>query len=50
MRQAGLVDFTPEGTRNVFRLRADGFRAIQAYVGEFWDDALARFKRTAEGR
>jgi DNA-binding transcriptional ArsR family regulator len=48
MRAAGLVEFTAEGTRNVFRLRADGFRAIQAYVGEFWDDALAGFKLAVE--
>jgi DNA-binding transcriptional ArsR family regulator len=48
LEQAGLVEHQAHGTRNIFRLRAIGFEAAQAYVASFWDDALASFQRLAE--
>jgi DNA-binding transcriptional ArsR family regulator len=49
LTEAGLVEHTASGTRNVFRLRADGFAAARAYLEGFWEEALARFQRVAEG-
>ena len=50
LENAGLVEYTSSGTRNIFRLRANGFDAARAYVEEFWDEALANFRRVAEDR
>ncbi|MDQ5822950.1 MAG: metalloregulator ArsR/SmtB family transcription factor [Chloroflexota bacterium] len=48
LENAGLVEYTTSGTRNIFRLRASGFQAARAYVESFWDEALANFLRVAE--
>jgi DNA-binding transcriptional ArsR family regulator len=48
LESAGLVEYTPIGTRNIFRLRSSGFGAARAYVESFWDEALANFQRVAE--
>jgi DNA-binding transcriptional ArsR family regulator len=49
LAQAGLVEHSSSGTRNIFRLRPDGFSVAQAYLECFWDEALACFRRAAEG-
>lgn len=48
LENAGLVEYTTSGTRNIFRLRASGFQAARAYVEGFWDEALANFLHVAE--
>lgn len=48
LQQAGLVEYSPRGTRNIFRLQAAGFAAARAYLELFWDEALANFQRAAE--
>lgn len=48
LQSAALVEFTPDGTRNVFALKRDGFEAARDWLGDFWDDALARFRLAAE--
>jgi predicted transcriptional regulator len=48
LESAGLVEYTSIGTRNIFRLRSNGFGAARAYVESFWDEALANFQRIAE--
>ncbi len=48
LKKAGLVEYTSSGTRNIFRLRSNGFDAARAYVESFWDEALASFQRVAE--
>lgn len=50
LENAGLVEYTSSGTRNIFRLRAGGFDAARLYVEEFWDEALANFRHVAEDR
>jgi DNA-binding transcriptional ArsR family regulator len=50
LEDAGLVEFTSIGTRNIFRLRSDGFGAARAYVESFWDEALAGFQNLADDR
>lgn len=48
LQGAALVEFTPDGTRNVFALRRAGFDTAREWLGDFWDDALARFRMVAE--
>jgi DNA-binding transcriptional ArsR family regulator len=49
LEDAGLVEYTSIGTRNVFRLSTQGFLAARIYVEGFWDQALDNFKSIAEG-
>jgi DNA-binding transcriptional ArsR family regulator len=49
LQDAGLVEYTSRSTRNIFRLRYEGFGMARAYVESFWDEALAAFKSAAEG-
>ena len=49
LQEAGLVDYDPRGTRNIFRLRFSGFQTARVYLDEFWDEALLNFQRVAEG-
>lgn len=48
LEKAGLVEYTSSGTRNIFRLRSNGFDAARAYVESFWDEALASYQRVTE--
>lgn len=48
LQEAGLVAFAAHGTRNIFYLKPAGFGAARAYLAQFWDEALVRFKRVAE--
>lgn len=48
LEHAGLVTSEPLGNRHYCRLDARGFRAAAAWLDRFWDDALTRFKLTAE--
>ena len=50
LENAGLVEYTSSGTRNIFRLRSNGFDAARAYLESFWGEALAQFQRVAEGQ
>jgi DNA-binding transcriptional ArsR family regulator len=50
LEHAGLVTFTPNGTRNIFRLNTDGFDTARTYLDTFWDEALANFRHLAEGQ
>jgi DNA-binding transcriptional ArsR family regulator len=43
LRDAGLVDVRPAGTRRLYRIRPDGFAQVRAWVDGFWDEALAAF-------
>src|SRR5436190_18947865 len=48
LKQAGLVEEEPLGTRRIYRLRGDGMRAVQDYLEQVWGDAAARFRLVAE--
>ncbi|MGH3137208.1 MAG: ArsR/SmtB family transcription factor [Gaiellaceae bacterium] len=45
---ASLVTHRRNGTRHLYEIDASGVRALRAWVDGFWDEALARFKATAE--
>ncbi len=48
MKDARLVKSRPEGTQSVFELEATGFEEASAWLDQFWDDALSRYKLLAE--
>ena len=50
LKEAGLVDEEPRGTRRIYRLRAEGVAAVQAYLEQVWGEAAARFRLAAENR
>lgn len=48
LENAGLIAHEPEGTRNVYRLEAEGFEAASGWLNKFWTEALGRFRLVAE--
>ena len=46
---AGLVTSEKDGTRHLYVVQPDGLAPLRLWLEGFWDDALARFKRAAEG-
>jgi DNA-binding transcriptional ArsR family regulator len=48
LKDAGLVSDQTEGTRHIYRLRAEGVEAIRAYFAEIWGEAATRFRLVAE--
>ena len=50
LKQAGLVDDRPEGTRRLYRLHDQGVVEVRAYLERVWGETAARFKLLAENR
>ena len=48
LKEAGLVDDHPEGTRRLYRLHDEGVEAVRTYLEEVWGQSAARFKLVAE--
>ena len=48
LKQAGLVVDRSEGTRRLYAVDRTGLEVVQAYLGSFWSDALARFQQAAD--
>lgn len=48
LAEAGLVASTPDGTRRIYALRAEGVAAIRDYFGEVWGDVAPRFRLAAD--
>ncbi|MBI1250852.1 MAG: metalloregulator ArsR/SmtB family transcription factor [Alphaproteobacteria bacterium] len=48
LKAADLVRDEPRGAARLYRLHAPGLQALRAYLDDFWDEALARFKDHAE--
>ena len=48
LREAGLVDEVPRGTRRIYHLQEQGIDAVRAYLEQVWGDAATRFRLTAE--
>ena len=48
LKDAGLVEEKPEGTRRIYRLQAAGVEAVQAYLLQVWGDVATRFRIVAE--
>jgi DNA-binding transcriptional ArsR family regulator len=48
LKEAELVIDEPDGTRRIYRVDPDGVDALRAYLDQFWNQALAAFKRVVE--
>ena len=48
LKQAGLVNDQPVGTRRIYRLDPDGVGALRAELERFWSRALATYKEIVE--
>ncbi len=48
LKAARLVKAEARGTRRIYRLDQEGLAGVQAFVGDVWGNALARFKLVAE--
>ncbi len=48
LKDAGLVSERRDGTRRLYRIRAEGFRDLKAYVEQFWDARLETLRVEAE--
>jgi DNA-binding transcriptional ArsR family regulator len=48
LKDAGLVEDRPQGTRRLYRALPEGLSEIRAYLEGFWDRSLATLKEAAE--
>ena len=48
LTEAGLVEGHREGTRSIYRLRADGLEAVEDYLQRLWREAAARYQLLAQ--
>lgn len=48
LKQAGLVSHQQEGTRHRYCLDRRGFAAAEAWLQQFWTEALENFRLVAE--
>ena len=48
LRQAGLVEERPHGTRHVYYIDPDGLGELRRWLDQFWTDALLAFKNEVE--
>jgi DNA-binding transcriptional ArsR family regulator len=50
LADAGLVSAQARGTARFYRIERDGLSDLRAWVAQFWDEPLARFKAHAENK
>lgn len=50
LKDAGLVAETRQGTRRIYALDTDGLEEMRNYFERLWDDALAVYRPSLEGR
>jgi DNA-binding transcriptional ArsR family regulator len=48
LKEAGLISERRDGTRRLYRARAEGLNDLKQFLEEFWDERLAKLKRLAE--
>src|SRR5215212_9685572 len=48
LENAGVVEHTSVGTRNLYALAPGGLAAVQVWLTKTWDDALSSFARRLE--
>jgi DNA-binding transcriptional ArsR family regulator len=50
LKEAGLVNDRPEGTRRIYHIDPKGLGALRAWLDQFWDEALENFRLEAEAK
>jgi DNA-binding transcriptional ArsR family regulator len=48
LKEAGLVNDRPEGTRRIYYIDPNGLGALRAWLDQFWGEALENFRIAAE--
>jgi DNA-binding transcriptional ArsR family regulator len=48
LKHAGLLEERREGTKRLYRVRAEGLADVRDFVETFWDDRLERLRLAAE--
>ena len=48
LKNAGLLSERREGTRRIYRVRAEGLAGLREFLDEMWTDALEAARRIAE--
>jgi DNA-binding transcriptional ArsR family regulator len=48
LRESGLVEVRVDGTRRLYRARAEELTKLRAYLDSFWGDRLARLRAAVE--
>jgi DNA-binding transcriptional ArsR family regulator len=48
LKTAGLAVVRTDGTRRLYAIDTRGIEAMRSWLDEFWDQALAAFKKAAE--
>jgi DNA-binding transcriptional ArsR family regulator len=48
MTDAGLLDLRREGTKRIYRVRAEGLGKLRSFLERFWDDRLSALKSSIE--
>jgi DNA-binding transcriptional ArsR family regulator len=48
LKQAGLLAERREGTRRLYRARAEGLADVREFIDTFWDKRLERLRLAAE--
>jgi DNA-binding transcriptional ArsR family regulator len=50
LKEAGLVNDRPEGTRRIYYIDPKGLGTLRAWLDRFWDEALENFRVEAEAK
>jgi DNA-binding transcriptional ArsR family regulator len=50
LKEAGLVNDRPEGTKRIYYIDPQGLGALRAWLDRFWDEALENFRVEAEAK
>ena len=48
LQDAGLVSPSEQGAQNIYAVRVQGFRTVQAFIDSFWDVALSQLEDLAK--
>jgi DNA-binding transcriptional ArsR family regulator len=48
LKEANLVTDHSQGTRRVYQINSQGFDSLREYFDQFWNHALAAFKKKVE--
>ena len=48
LKEAKLINLRTNGNKNFYELNREGILAMRDYLDNFWDGALANFKKLAE--
>lgn len=50
LREAGLVEDRPEGTRRIYFIDPEGLGALRAWLDQFWSQALTAFAEEVDNQ